>query len=304
MKHLLLFLALLAAGPAAADWHYRVVPGAGGVPLNVVTAGQPGKPAILFIHGIGQSHYSFHRQLDSGLADEFFLVAFDLRGHGASGKPWDTDAYAQAGAWAGDVAAVIEATGAHSPVVVAWSYGTLVIMDYVREFGAAGLAGINLTGALGALLPFRTTTSGEAGLAEFARIRELQLSPNLADQVAAARLVVPMLTAAPMPPEEQAVFEAISLMLPAYARQAMVSRALDNQDLVEALSSVPLLLSLGAQDNPAMLEDAPGLAAAHGNAGLSVYEGLGHSVFLEDAQRFNAELRRFAHRVRPAADGH
>ena len=53
------------------------------------------------------------------------------------------------------VAAVIAATKARRPVLVAWSYGTLVAMDYVREFGIAGLAGLNLTGALGALRPVK-----------------------------------------------------------------------------------------------------------------------------------------------------
>jgi non-heme chloroperoxidase len=179
-------------------------------------------------------------------------------------------------------------------VIVAWSYGTLVIMDYVRHFGTAELAGVTLTGALGALLPFRTAAGDDAGMAEFARIRQLQVGPNLADQVAAARLVVPMLTAAPMPDAERSTFEAIALMLPAYARRAMTSRQQDNQDLLEALSATPLLLALGAEDNQAMLEDGVEMAAAKGNIEASVYQGAGHSVFLENPERFNAELRQFA----------
>lgn len=298
MRWPLMLFALLVATPSQADWNYRVVAGVGGVPLNVVTVGQPEQPAILFIHGIGQSHYSFHRQLDSDLADEFYLVAFDLRGHGASGKPWEAEAYTQSAAWAGDVAAVLEATGARRPVVVAWSYGTLVVMDYVRDFRTAELSGIVLTGALGALLPLRMTEADEAGMAAFARIRQLQLSPNLADQVAAARLVVPLLTAAPLPDTERGEFEAIALMLPAYARQGMISRHQDNQDLLEALSSVPLLLALGSEDNQAMIEDASGMAAGTGNISLSVHKGAGHSVFLERPEHFNAELREFARRAR------
>ncbi|MDH3639730.1 MAG: alpha/beta hydrolase, partial [Gammaproteobacteria bacterium] len=191
MKYLaLLLLGLLGAGQAGADWDYMTVDAADGVPLQVVTAGRREQPAIIFIHGIGQSHYSFHRQFNSDLAEDFFLVAFDLRGHGASGKPWTPDAYENSAVWARDVAAVIKATQARQPILVAWSYGTLVAMDYIREFGVADIAGLNMTGALGALRPFRMPATDDPATEEFARIRELQLSPNLVDNIRASELMV------------------------------------------------------------------------------------------------------------------
>ena len=285
-----------------ADWDYRTVEGAGGVPLNVVTAGDPAAPAILLIHGFGQSHYSFVHQLNSDLAEDYFLVTFDLRGHGASGKPWAAEDYSEHTVWAEDVAAVISATGIERPVVVAWSYGTMIAMDYIREHGDDGLAGIILTGGQGALKPFRMP-SGDAedpGAAEFARIRELQQSPHLIDYIRAGERVIPLLTASPLPESERQLFQAIGLMLPSYARRAMVQRRLDNQDMVEQLS-LPVLFCLGQKDNPLQLEDAAELAASHGNMDLTIYEGAGHSVFIEQPQRFNAELRRFAERVRSPA---
>ncbi len=284
---------VLFSQPCLADWDYRTVEGAGGVPLNVVTGGDPRSPAILFIHGIGQSHYSFVRQLDSDLADDYFLVAFDLRGHGVSGKPWDAEAYTEPAVWAQDIAAVIAATRLDRPVVVAWSYGTLVAMDYVREFGVEGLAGINLTGALGALKPFRMPQADDPNAAEFARLRELQVSPDPVDNIRASERMVAWLTAEPLPERERELFQEISLMLPAYARRAMVQRRFDNQDLLERLA-LPVLLSLGEEDNPMQLEDGVAIAAGLSNVALSVYEGTGHTVFFEQPQRFNAELRRFA----------
>jgi non-heme chloroperoxidase len=295
-RRVLPLVAALVAQHCFADWNYQTVEGAGGVPLNVVTAGDPSSPAILFIHGIGQSHYSFVRQLDSDLSEDFFIVTFDLRGHGASGKPWPAEAYALPQIWARDVAAVIEATKADRPVVVAWSYGTLVVMDYVREFGLTGIAGINLTGSLGALRPFRMPTD-DPNATEFARIRELQLSPDLIDNIHANEGMVKWLTATPVSEGERQLFQAIGLMFPAYARRAMVQRRLDNQDLLERLT-LPVLLSLGQEDNPMQLEDGVEMAAASSNIGLSVYEGAGHSVFFEQPQRFNTELRQFAQAAR------
>ena len=295
LRRLLTVIALLAAPTCFADWSYQTVEGDGGVPLNVVTAGDPGSPPILFIHGLGQSHYSFVRQLNSDLAQDFFLVSFDLRGHGASGKPWLDEAYAEPRIWAQDVAAVLAATRAERPIAVAWSYGTLVVLDYVREFGIDKLTGIVLTGAIGGLRPFRMPPA-DPNAAEFARIRELQLSPAITDNIDAIQPMVRWLTATPLPAEEQQRFEAISLMLPAYARRAMVKRRIDNQDLLPKLK-LQMLLSLGEKDNPIQLEDGAEMAASYDNIKLSVYQGAGHSVFFQQPERFNAELRQLAGRA-------
>lgn len=289
-------MAIVTATPCFAAWDYQSVAGAGDVPLHVVTVGNQDNPAILFIHGIGQSHYSFVRQFNSKLADDFYLVSFDLRGHGASGKPWAEEAYGDSRVWAEDVAAVIAASGADRPVVVAWSYGTLVVMDFVREFGVEALAGINLTGALGALRPFRMPAPDDPIVAEFAQVRELQMSPSLADNIKASERMVDWLTATPLDDTERELFRTISLMFPVYARRAMLGRAPDNGDLLEGLR-VPVLFSLGHEDNPANLEDATELAAHYGNMSLSGYENAGHSVFFEQPERFNSELRRFASRA-------
>jgi len=283
-----------------ADWDYSTVEGAGGVPLNVVTAGDPASLPILLIHGFGQSHYSFVHQLNSDLAEDYFLVTFDLRGHGASGKPWAAEDYSEHTVWAEDVAAVVSATGIERPVVVAWSYGTMIAMDYIREFGVDGMAGLLLTGGQGALKPFRMPAADDPGAEEFARIRELQQSPALIDYIRAGERVIPLLTASPLPESERQLFQAIGMMLPAYVRRAMVHRSLDNQDLVDRLS-LPVLFALGAEDNPFQLEDAAELAASRENVSLTVYEGAGHSVFLEQPQRFNDQLRRFAEETRSDA---
>jgi non-heme chloroperoxidase len=86
---------------------FSYVPGAHGVPLSVAETGHPDALGVLFIHGLGQSHLSFSAQLESPLAERFHLVAFDLRGHGNSGKPWEASAYSESRAWADDVAAML-----------------------------------------------------------------------------------------------------------------------------------------------------------------------------------------------------
>lgn len=296
----MLLLAALLPQRSPADWDYSTVEGAGGVPLNVVTEGDPASPAILLIHGFGQSHYSFVHQLNSDLAEDYFLVTFDLRGHGGSGKPWAAEDYTEHTVWAEDVAAVVSATGIERPVVVAWSYGTMIAMDYIREHGIGDIAGIILTGGQGGLMPLRMPGTDDPDIAELGEIRVLQQSRDLADNIRAGERVIDLLTASPLPEPERELFRSLGLMVPSYVRRAMVNRSLDNQDLVDRLS-LPVLFALGAEDNPFQLEDAAELAASRENVSLTVYEGAGHSVFLEQPERFNDQLRRFAEETRSTA---
>ena len=65
----------------------HLVRGGGGLRLHVREWGKADGPPILFIHGWSQNHLCWARQYESALADEFRLVAYDLRGHGMSEAP-------------------------------------------------------------------------------------------------------------------------------------------------------------------------------------------------------------------------
>ena len=136
------------ASPFAAARFSRVI-GAGGVPLNVVELGDPALPGVLFIHGFRQSILSWSVQFASDLSRRCHLVAFDLRGHGNSGSPWQPAAYDSAQPWGDDVAAVIAATGLKKPLVVGWSFGGNVAMDFASRHPELPVAGYLLTGTAG-----------------------------------------------------------------------------------------------------------------------------------------------------------
>jgi pimeloyl-ACP methyl ester carboxylesterase len=289
-----------ASGPSLAEVRYQTVIGEGGVPLNVASAGNPAKPALLLVHGIGQSHVSFEQQLQSSLTDDFHLVAFDLRGHGNSGKPWAAEAYKDAANWAGDVRRVMEALGLQRPVILGWSYGTLVVADYLRKSGSANLAGIVLTGAYGGLTP--PPPIDPAFAERFAGNRRLQLSANPADNVTAALATASMLTARDMGEPWRVRAAGIAMMLPAYARTQMFDRPLANLDLLPALD-VPLMLVIGGKDGSTPEPQARDLATQLESRGtrvvISVYPEAGHSPFAEEPARFNQELARFIREVQP-----
>ena len=65
----------------------HTVTGGAGLRLHVREWGKEDAPSILFIHGWSQNHLCWKNQYESMLAEDFRLVALDLRGHGMSEAP-------------------------------------------------------------------------------------------------------------------------------------------------------------------------------------------------------------------------
>lgn len=289
----LLVLATVTAVHAAPS--YSTVTGANGVPLLVAQAGDPAAPGILFIHGMAQSHLAFHRQFENpSLTSRFHLVAFDLRGQGGSGKPWSADDYRDARVWAEDVAAVIRATGLRRPLIVGWSYGGYVAMDYVRVFGTKDVAGIAMVGSLGGLVSRPRFSEGASDAARAMRERSAaQRGADLQAFVTAGAETGSGYVAPAMTALERQNFFATEIMTPAYVRTAMLGRTLDNTDLVEKLS-LPVMFFRGSKDVTMPMDGLQSLLDRIRGARLSAYEGVGHLPFMENAERFDAELAAFA----------
>jgi non-heme chloroperoxidase len=104
---------------------------------------------VLLVHGLSQCRLAWDRQLRSDLGRDLRLVAMDLRGHGLSEKP--QDGYGEPHLWAADVHAVITALGMERPILCGWSYGGIVIGDYLRGHGDRAVGGIILVGAISRL---------------------------------------------------------------------------------------------------------------------------------------------------------
>jgi pimeloyl-ACP methyl ester carboxylesterase len=287
-----LSIAILCLGglPVAQALEYRMIDGTGGLPLQIVESGPKNAPGLLLIHGASMSSGSWRQQLESELAERWHLVAFDLRGHGNSGKSWKKEDYADSRTWADDVATVIAATGLERPVIVAWSYGGHVTMDFLRHYSPERLRGVVFVGTTGGMLPFPPPDPERA--ADFARFGRLALSPDPGDRLQAARGVVTGMAAAPV---DWAVIDrevAAMLSVTPSVRKAMAGRALDNSDLLNRLS-MPVLFTVGDQDGTASIEGVSSLVDQLPNARMSIYQDTGHLLFIERRERFNEELADF-----------
>lgn len=268
---------------------YSTVVAPDGVPLAVIEWGNPEGRPVLLLHGFSLSSAVWRQQQDPALAARYRFVALDLRGHGASGKPATAQSYVTAKVWADDVAAVMQAKQLVKPVVVAWSFGGNVVMNYVRHYGDANLAGINFIGSTGGLAERLHPLAGDASYVEGDRQRR---SEALADNIQGQLAFVRLMTATPLSADDEQLWLVSTLQLPRYARAAMAGMPLDNLDLLGRLA-VPTLFTTGAADTSVPAAQLEPLTRRLPRSTLSVYEGAGHAAFAEQPRRFNRELMTF-----------
>jgi pimeloyl-ACP methyl ester carboxylesterase len=271
----------------------HTVRGGGGLQLHVREWGKADGLPIVFIHGLSQSHLCWDKQFESALAGEFRLVAYDLRGHGMSEAPLEPQHYTDAALWADDVAAILDQLQLDRAVLVGWSYGPLVICDYVRSYGQDRIAAIDFVGgavrlgeaAFGTLL-------GPGLLDHFTGATSEDLPTN----IRAMRGLVRAFAATPLPAADVETLLSASMTVPAQVRANLAAREIDCDDVLRALE-VPLLVTHGREDTVVLPAMAEHVLATCQTAEASWYDGVAHVPHLEDPARFNRELAALTRRV-------
>jgi non-heme chloroperoxidase len=271
----------------------HTVRGGSGLRLHVREWGKPDGPPILFIHGWSQNHLCWAKQYESRLADEFRLLAYDLRGHGMSEAPLEPEHYTEDRLWADDVAAIVEQLRLDGVVLVGWSYGSFVICDYLRAHGQDRVAAINFVegcvklgeAAFGTLI-------GPGFLDHFVAAT----SDDLPTNIQAMRSFVRACIVQPVPDDELETAICWNVVVPAAVRANLAMRELDYDDVLRALR-VPLLVTQGRADSVVLPATAEHVLATCPTAEASWYEGVGHVPHLEEPERFNRELAALTRRV-------
>ena len=210
-----------------------------GVAIAAFAAGPRDAPGIVLIHGFAQSHESWVKQLEGPLAERFRVVAYDLRGHGDSGKPLDRHHYRDAGRWADELHAVIAASGLDSPVLVAWSYAGRIIVDYLAKYGDDSIAGINFVGAI-------ANAALNAG-APAGRAIGGMLATDRTARLAATREFLRQCFATRLPAAEFERMVAFDMLVPQPVLAALVNRPGAIQPILARIK-VPVLVTQGEAD--------------------------------------------------------
>jgi non-heme chloroperoxidase len=268
--------------------------GGGGTTLRVDETGDPAGRPIVFLHGFSQCRLSWRRQLEPAgdLAEHFRLVAVDLRGHGDSDKPVDATSYGDPQLWADDVAAVIDGLGLDHPVLVGWSYAGAILGDYLSIHGEDAIAGTSWVDTV-----FMLGRPGRAHLGDgFVALVPGFYSTDVVESTAALSTFVRMCVHDDPAPEEFLFTLGFNTVVPPEVRRGLFSRTLDHTETLAGLTK-PALVTHGAEDLIVLPSSGEAIAATIPDAKLSRYAGVGHSPFLEAAERFNTELAAFAARL-------
>lgn len=271
--------------------------GGGGVRIAVRAAGQAGAPAIVFVHGWAQTSQVWRAQFnDADLAQRFRLVAMDLRGHGRSEVP--DSGYDDPHLWAEDLAAVLDHAGTPA-IVVGWSYGGLVIADYLRTYGSRGIAGIMLTGAITEI--GKNRPGGAIGSAMIGALPDA-LSEDPAKAVPAVAGLCAGMSADQISGALAQQLAGTTLTVPPAVRGALFRRDVDNSDVL-AHVAIPTLVLHGTEDT--VVDPSAGEYAAGKIPGavLRWMNGVGHLPFIERADEFDSMLRQFAEKHLSATGG-
>jgi pimeloyl-ACP methyl ester carboxylesterase len=236
---LLRLLALFVfLGPAAAQDRYF---DAGGVRIRYVDMGSG--PAVVLVHGFtGDIERSWiNTGVLANLSTDHRVLAFDLRGHGHSGKPHDPRAYDEIGL---DVIRLLDHTGVKRAHVVGYSLGGIIIAKLLTTHPE------RFTSALIGGAAYRRSRSARADQANEAAAREVEAG------IYRALIVSTAATDEPRPGEEAIHARSREIAgsndVHAHAALMRARRALLVSDAEIAAVRVPTLALVGGAD-PALL---------------------------------------------------
>jgi len=113
-----------------------------GTEIYAQGVGNPSLPSVVFIHGFGLSSIVFDNLFqDPTLLDNAYLVRYDMRGHGWSGKPLNPEAH-ESIRYAQDFIAVAKAFKLNKPYLFGWSLGATIAADVLQHITPAPLSGV------------------------------------------------------------------------------------------------------------------------------------------------------------------
>ena len=265
---------------------------ADGTTLVYRTFGHAQARPLVLIHGWTQSSRCWGDHVLTALSERYRVIAVDLRGHGYSDVP--ASGYDDSASWAADVDAVLTAEGITSgAVLLGWSYGGLVICDYLAAHGTTAVDGVVFVGAITSI--GRGEAGGRVGAAMKAAI-PAAMADDPATALAALDSFGTALTgpidATPGAGARSQALLGASLSTPPQVRAALFARAAGHDDLLRTLD-VPALVLHGTADAVVDVSAGEHAAALIPDATASYWEGCGHGPFVEDPQRFVTEVAAF-----------
>ncbi|KAJ7721466.1 alpha/beta-hydrolase [Mycena metata] len=112
-----------------------------GTLIYAEASGNSTNPSVVFAHGFALSGIVFDKLFsDPRLLGKFYLVRYDVRGHGRSGKPTAAEGYASS-LYAADFAAVAKEFALDKPIFVGWSAAAVIASDICSHISPVPISG-------------------------------------------------------------------------------------------------------------------------------------------------------------------
>jgi pimeloyl-ACP methyl ester carboxylesterase len=192
------------------------------------------------------------------------------------------------------VNAVVGGLSLDHPVLCGWSYGPLVMLDYVRHYGEAQVGGLHFVDGL--------TKLGSAAALAVLTPELLALVPGFfsTDAEPSVNALASLLRLSFVRPLSATRFYTMlgfNAWVPPFVRQALFSRTVDNDDLLPTIRK-PVLITHGAADAVVKIDIVEQIHQLVPQAEIQIMPNAGHAPFGDDASLFNRRLAAFADGVR------
>ncbi len=258
------------------------------VRLHITDAGE-GRPIVL-IPGWPLSDEMYEYQYNDLINKNFRVIGITLRGFGKSDKPFGEYNY---DVHAADIKKVLRKLDVKDAVLVGFSMGGAIAVRYLSMFKGAHVSKLVLAGAAAPIwtqredFPYNLPKSAVDNLIALNFEDRPKLLSDFAKIFSA--------TATSLNKGIGNWLNGIGLSASSYAT-AQCLIALRDTDLRKEMMkiTVPTLIMHGKKDKICSFDLAEQMNTGIANSHLVTFENSGHSLFLEETQKFNAELIQFA----------
>lgn len=264
-----------------------------GVALAVETHGAEASRPVVLLHGIAQSKEAFEPLVRGPMASALRFVAVDLRGHGESDGPEGAERYASDQRLGQDLHEVLAALSLTRPIVLGWSYGGVVIGEYLRRYGSSALGAIALSGAS---VMMGKPARAHFGPAMMDHARGLMSDDPAVYRGASEAFVRGSFAIAPSERWVEQCAARATLARP-HARKALLARAEDFTDELR-LCDAPLAVIHGREDRVVLPSLSEHVLRAQPSASAHWIDGVGHWPWVESPAAFECALGALAARAR------
>ena len=259
-----------------------------GVKLQGTDLGE-GKPIVL-IHGWPLSDEMYEYQYQYLSRRGFRVIGITLRGFGKSDKPYgkyDFDVFSD------DIKVVLEKLDIQNATLGGFSLGGAVVLHYVTKYNSAHISKLALFGA--AAPSWKQREGFPDGLPDAAVQGLINATKTQRQDLIASFGAGFVAKEGNISKNVEKWLENINLQASPYAMTESIT-ALRDLDLRPQLSkiNIPVIIFQGVYDKNCPLVWAEQLQKGIKNATLIRFENSGHALFVEEMEKFNTELEKFA----------